>query len=223
MDEALPLWLRVRRTLGRTRRRFHFDPYDVFVRPVPESGTGPELPEGYIFRWATPADIEGCDEYHTDLDERERREGAKRLGFGHKAVVVTAREGGPIVFSMWVNPRNLNVPGMIKRRLGAHQSFIYKAFTSPDHRGQKLYGAGMQYVLADMAREGKTELVGYAHTKKRISRKGLARLRFESVGRAYQLFVPGWQRTYVTKKLASYFPEKAPRSGVMTAEGIAQQ
>lgn len=214
----VPLALRARKLLGRVRRRFTVDHYDVFVRAV-EPGLF-EPPPGYAFRFGSEADVLGCDEHHTELDLRERREGAQRLGFGHR-VVLGLREG-LVVFTMWVNPRNINIPGSIKRRLGPHQSFIYKAFTSPEHRGKKLYGAGMRFVLADMVREGKTELVGYAHVKKRVSRKGLASLDFRSVGGFTDVDFPLWRHTFVSAALARTFPEPLERSNVMRTSRPAQ-
>lgn len=211
--EASPsLLVRARKALGRARRRFSIDHFDVFVRAV-EPDLVFEPPEGYAFRFGTPEDVERCDPFHTELDERERREGVRRLGFGHR--VVLGLSGERVVFTMWVNPRNINIPGSIKRRLRPDQSFIYKAFTSPEHRGRRLYGAGMRFVLADMAREGKRELVGYAHVRKRVSRKGLASLHFRSVGGFTDIDFPGWRRTLVSRELAARFPEALERSHVM--------
>ncbi|MEW6073496.1 MAG: hypothetical protein AB1726_13010 [Planctomycetota bacterium] len=201
---------RIRKILGRIRRRFVLDTYDVFARRIPAVPEDLGAPDGYEFSWGSAADVAGCDEHHTELDEKERREGIVRLRLGHRVVV--AKRDGEVVFSMWENPRNLNVPGLIKRRLGAHQSFIYKAFTSPDHRGRRLYEAGMRFVLGALAAEGKRELVGYAHVKKRISRQGLAALRFDSVGRVRLLAGPGWRRAFVSRRLAERFPEPLPRS-----------
>ncbi len=212
--EREPLWLRVRHALGRIRRRFSTDRFDLFVRPVQSEDRGFAPPSGYRFAWATREDVSRCDEYHTELDERERLEGVARLGFGHRAVIAFA--GDTAVFTMWVNPRNVNVPGALKRRLAPHQAFIYKAYTSPEHRGKSLYKAGMRFVLADMAAEGKTELVGYAHVKKRISRKGLTALDFESRGRFYQVELPGWCHTFVSRDLAAHFPEVTPRSDALS-------
>lgn len=212
---ALPLPTRVRKLLGRVRRSFQLDRFDIFARPVPDSGAF-QSPDGYTFSWAAEGDIDACDEFHTELDENERRLGEARLGFGHLAVL--ARDAaGTVVFSMWVNPRCLNVPGEVKRRLGEHQWFIYKAFTSPEHRGRKLYQAGMRFTLAEMARRGLTELVGYAHVKKQVSRKGLARLDFEERGRYWALSVPGWNRTLLSSRLRKCFPDAVPRSDVLTA------
>jgi len=207
--QPLALPTRLRKLLGRIGRRFEVDRFDVFARPVGDEFTAPE---GYVFRWATEDDIRRCDPYHTELDERERIEGAARIAFGHRAVI--ALSGDEIVFSMWENPRNLNIPGHVKRRLGEHQSFIYKAFTSPEHRGRKLYEAGMRFVLREMEAQGKRELVGYAHVKKKISRKGLATLGFHSLGRFLTVTVPGANHTFVSRELARRFPDELPRSGV---------
>lgn len=212
--EREPLRLRVRHALGRIRRRFSIDKFDLFARAVQSEDRRFAPPTGYRFAWATPEDISRCDEHHTELDERERREGVARLGFGHRAAVAFA--GNTAVFTMWVNPRNANIPGALKRRLDPRQAFIYKAFTSPEHRGKGLYGAGMRFVLADMASEGKTELVGYAHVKKRISRKGLTALDFESRGRFYQVALPGWGHTFLSRKLEGHFPEATPRSDALS-------
>ena len=212
--------LRVRRLLGRVRRRFAVDTFDVFVRPVPEDARF-EPPAGYEFRFGTADDVARCDPHHTELDERERREGARRLGFGHRVVVAEtalAEAAGTIVFTMWVNPRNLNVPGLLKRALAPTQWFIYKAFTSPEHRGRKLYESGMLFVLHEMRAAGLEELVGYAHVNKGVSRKGLAALQFTSAGRATRVDWPGFRRTRLSPELAARFPREVPRSGVMMAE-----
>ncbi len=199
---------RIRRALGAVRRSVSVDTFDVFVRSVTEEDRAFRDPPGYRFAFATAEEIDGCAVRHTELDERERREGIERIRAGHRATV--AFHGSTIVFSMWVNPRNLNVPLHVKRRLRPHQAFIYKAFTSPDHRGKGLYEAGMRFVLADLARRGQTELVGYAHVKKAISRKGLAALRFESIGRFTRLSLAGWHRTFVSAKLAAHLPPVEP-------------
>jgi len=210
--------VRLRRLLGRVRRRFVVDSYDVFLRPVPADASC-AAPEGYEFRFGTAQDVERCDPLHTELDERERRAGVRRLALGHR--VVLALHGpapGTAVFSMWVNPRSLNVPGLMKRALGQGQWFIYKAFTSPEHRGRKLYESGMRFVLAEMRRTGLTELVGYAHVKKAVSRKGLATLDFASAGRVTQIAWPGLSLTLVSRELRQRFPREVPRSGAGTAE-----
>jgi len=192
-----------RKILGRIRRSFQLERFDVFTRAVPLE---PEFvaPPGYVFRWGTEDDVEGCDPFHTELNSYERRTGKGRLRKGHG--VVLGLYGDEVVFSMWANPRNLNVPGLMKRRLSPEQWFIYKAFTSPEHRGSGLYEAGMQFVLDEMGGQGLRELVGYAHTKKAISRKGLARLRFENVGPVYSLRAPGVRKIFLSRALAASFP-----------------
>ena len=211
MGEEAPLSLpaRLKKLLGRIRRGFTIDTFDVFTRAVPAELCC-EPPAGYVFAWGTTADVERCDPRHTDLDPRERREGALRLGLGHRVVIAFHR--GEPVFSMWVNPRNLNVPGLVKRRLAAHQWFIYKAFTSPEHRGRKLYETGMLFVLAEMATLGLKELVGYAHVKKTVSRKGLAALEFGSAGRVTQIDWPFFATVRVSRELAARFPRSVPRT-----------
>ena len=210
--ESRPLHVRFRKFLGRLRRRFNVDRYDVFLREVPAEDAPLASPAEYGFAWGTPEDIAGCDEFHTELDERERRAGVARLGYGHKVVV--AFHGDEIVFSMWVNPRNLNVPGLMKRALAEDQWFIYKAYTSPDHRGKKLYQSGMRFVLSEMRAAGKRQLVGYAHVKKRISRRGLAALSFTSGGRAVQYDCPGLRRVSLSSELVRAFPRALEPSGV---------
>ena len=210
--EARPLHVRLRKWLGRIRRRFIIDRYDIFLRAVPEEDAPSGSPVDYRFAWGTPEDIAGCTEYHTELDERERLAGVARLGYGHRVVV--AFHGEDIVFSMWVNPRNLNVPGLMKRALADGQWFIYKAYTSPDHRGRKLYKTGMRFVLAEMRGHGLSELVGYAHVKKAISRRGLAALSFTLGGRAVQYDCPGFRRTRLSSELLRAFPRALEPSGV---------
>jgi len=210
---ALPAPLvRVRKLLGRVRRAFAVDRYDVFVRRVPAEA-GFTDPEGYRFRWGTADEVLACDEFHTELDERERREGAARIGLGHRVVFGWA--GDLPVFSMWVNPRCLNLPGILKRALAPDQWFIYKAFTSPDHRGRKLYQSGMRFVLAEMRREGLEELVGFAHVKKTVSRKGLAAVDFEDAGRLVHVHWPMLEFVRVSPRLAQRFPKAVPPSGAL--------
>jgi hypothetical protein len=207
--------VRLRRMLGRVRRRFAVDTFDVFVRPVPREGAF-EPPAGYELRWGEASDVERCDPHHTELDERERREGARRIALGHRVVLGLSR--GTVVFTMWVNPRNLNVPGLMKRALAPGQWFIYKAYTSPEHRGRKLYESGMLFVLFEMRAAGLTELVGYAHVGKRVSRKGLAALAFESAGTATRVEWPLYSATRLSRRLEARFPRAVPRTGIMTAE-----
>jgi predicted GNAT family acetyltransferase len=198
-----------RKFLGRIRRSFQLERYDVFTRAVPLE---PEFvaPPGYVFDWGTEQDVDACRPFHTELNAYERRTGKARLRSGHGIVV--GLFDGEVVFSMWVNTRNLNVPGLVKRRLSPEQWFIYKAFTSPEHRGRGLYEAGMEFVLDEMGRQGLRELVGYAHTKKSISRKGLARLRFSCAGPIHTLQVPGLRRIFVSKQLEASFPDSEPQS-----------
>ncbi len=187
----------------------------------PAASGGFQPPAGYAFRWGTASDVERCDPLHTELDERERREGVRRLALGHRVVLGLhreARDEGTVVFTMWVNPRNLNVPGLMKRALGPGQWFIYKAFTSPEHRGKKLYESGMRFVLSEMRAAGLVELVGYAHVKKSVSRKGLAALEFASAGRATRVEWPGLAFTRLSRALAARFPRAVPRSGASPTE-----
>ncbi len=200
----------LRRLAGAVRWSFAFDLYDVFIREVLTSDAKFHPPEGYAFRFGTPEDLERCTPYHTELGERDRNHGQLRLDVGHRLVVGLADQLP--VFTMWINPRNLNVPGELKRRLEETQVFIYKAFTSPDHRGRKLYQAGMAFVLADLVATGGTELVGYAHLQKRASRGGLARLGFSSCGTYRVLGFRSLRRVLVSRQLHSKFPEAVPRS-----------
>jgi len=209
---AQPWWTPIRKTLGHVRRRFGVETFDVFRRAVPD-GLQVDVPEGYRFAWGTSQDISGANKHDTELDAHERDLGVARLGLGHR-VVVGFHCDRP-VFTMWANPRQLNVPGLLKRKLAPHQWFIYKAYTSPDHRGKKLYETGMRFVLFEMKKAGMSELIGYAHVKKRISRKGLARLAFESVGVVRQFRAPGWLWTRVSRDLQCYFPDSTPRSGIL--------
>jgi hypothetical protein len=203
----------VRGALGRVRRALVFDTFDVFRRRVGERDRAFVNGTPYEMRWATAADVAGCQERHTELDERERREGIARLAMGHSCVIARA-PGGDVVFSMWMNPRNINIPGHIKRRLGPQQAFIYKAFTSPDHRGRKLYELGMRFVLAELAKEGKSELLGYAHVNKAVSRKGLAAVEFESIGRFQRVGVTGFTRVFVSSRLREVLPGALSSSGL---------
>lgn len=210
--------VRLKKLLGRIRRRFALDVYDVFRRPVPDEARF-ESPAGYVFSFGGAADVERCDPFHTELDAAERAAGVRRLALGHQVVVGTWN--GTPVFTMWVNPRNLNVPGLLKRRLNRGQWFIYKAFTSPEHRGKRLYESGMRFVLAEMRSRGLSELVGYAHVKKTVSRKGLSALAFESAGKAVQVNFPAFSRTFLSRALVASFPEPVPRSGALDAPADA--
>lgn len=201
----------LRRAIGRLRWSVVWDTFDVFVRDVVPADSPFEAPPGYVFGWGTADDVRGCEQHHTELGERDRERGAERLGIGHRVVV--ARSGSTIVFTMWVNPRHLNVPGYVKRALSPGEVFIYKAYTSPDHRGRKLYQAGMRFVLADLAERGARRLVGYAHVAKDVSRAGLDRLGFRSLG---TFTGRGFRRPFVVRlsqELRAAFPVAVARSG----------
>lgn len=189
------------------------DTYDVFVRDVAPADGVFEAPEGYRFDWGHAEQVRELDPYHTELDAADREHGAQRLEkLEHRLVIGAAN--GVAVFTMWVNPRNLNVPHYVKRALGSHQVFIYKAFTSPDHRGRRLYQAGMRFVLADLAERGLTQLVGYAARAKKVSRAGLSRLEFRTAGSfsGYGYGRPQFVRT--SAELRANFPTVVPRAGL---------
>jgi hypothetical protein len=205
-------WLRPRRALGRLRHRFVWDTYDVFAREVLPADAELEVPAGYRVRFGDPRDLSRCTAEHTELSPRDREVGAQRLEIGHRLVVVVEETDTP-VFTMWVNPRHLNVPGLVKRRLRPDQVFIYKAFTSPHHRGRRLYQLGMRFVLQDLQARGLRELVGYAHLAKDVSRRGLAATGFRDVGRFRAI---GWRTkpwVLADATLRANFPAAVPRSG----------
>jgi hypothetical protein len=202
----------LRKTASRVRWNVVWDTYDVFVREVREGDDVFTAPDGYTFRWGTRDDVLSCEAHHTELDATDRANGAERLRLEHR--VVMARHDETTVFTMWVNPRNLNVPHYVKRQLHPHQVFIYKAFTSPEHRGRKLYQAGMRFVLAHLATRGSTEVVGYAARAKKISRAGLGRLDFRTAGsfKGYGYGSPAFVRE--SKDLVRAFPITIARTGL---------
>ena len=217
LDTRPGLLLRGRKLLGRIRYSWEVNRYDVFSRAVTPADAAFEDPPGYRFFWAEPRDVLRFDPFHTEMELEDRRAGAERLSIGHRCAA--AASGGLAVFTMWLNPRNINIPGDIKRRLKPDQAFIYKAFTSPEHRGRKLYENGMRFVLHNLRLEEKRELIGYAHVKKAISRKGLEALGFEKLGRYYALNTPIYQRAFVTPALAACFPERVARTSTPRAAG----
>lgn len=204
---------RLRAGASRLYWNLHRDRYDVFVRPVRAEDARFEAPPGYRFVFAEPAQLSSCATEHTELNARDREHGQRRLELGHQ-LVLALDAAGTAVFSMWINPRNLNVPGQLKRALAPHQAFIYKAFTSPAHRGKRLYQAGMGFVLADLHRRGLTELVGYAHTSKDSSRAGLARLEFTAIGHYRVLGYGSSVGVWLSPSLRQRFPRAVPRSGL---------
>lgn len=207
-----PPWKRLRRTASRLRWSLAADLFDVFVREVTAQDAELQVPEGYRFHYGDTADLARCKLEHTELNQNDIENGQRRLGSDHR-VVLGEWEGEP-VFSMWVNPRHLNVPGHLKRKLSKHQAFIYKAYTSPEHRGRKLYQAGMAFALADLAARSQSELVGYAHIKKQASRAGLDRLGFHSVGTYRAIGLRPNERVIPSRALNKRFPIRVPRSGV---------
>lgn len=208
-----PLGL-LRRAAGAVRWSFVNDRFHVFVRTVTDDHASFEAPEGYRFDWGTAEDVLACEEFHTELGLADREAGAARLELDHRVVIGFDLESGRAVFSMWVNPRNLNIPGAIKRALAADQVFIYKAFTSPEHRGRKLYQAGMRFVLHDLRQRGGREVVGYAHLAKRASRGGLGALGFDSVGGFATRGFRRWQRSFPDADLTARFPRTVARTGL---------
>lgn len=211
---AEPAQVGLRRALSRLYWNLHWDRFDVFVRPVSTADADFRAPAGYRFVFGGADLLSRCEALHTELDARDRERGARRLELGHRLVLGLTEPGGLPVFSMWVNPRNLNIPGQQKRALNPEQQFIYKAFTSPQHRGHKLYQAGMAFVLQDLCRRGQRELVGYAHTDKHSSRAGLARLGFESVGHYRAVGYGRHQLILNSPALLRRFPRRVPRSGL---------
>lgn len=201
----------LRKGLSKLRWSIVWDTFDVFVRDVAPEHADFAGPSGYSFSFGTADDVRAFEQRHTELADQARERGARRLEIGHRVVV--ARSADTAVFTMWINPRHLNVPGFVKRRLASDEVFIYKAFTSPDHRGKKLYQAGMRFVLADLARAGQRRLVGYAHVNKDVSRAGLDALGFRSVGTFTGRGLVRPFHVGVSRELQAAFPHAVPRSG----------
>ncbi len=202
---------RLRRALSDLRWSVHNDRHDAFVRNVlPADCERPQV-EGYELRFGTDADLDCATLHDTELTPACIEHGRRRLEIGHQFVVATS-DGLP-VFTMWINPRHLNVPGELKRKLKDDEVFIYKAFTSPDHRGKRLYPAGMALVLSDLAQRSMRRLVGYAHVKKGASRAGLARVGFETAGSWRTVGFKGLRRALCDREFESNFPVRVARSG----------
>ncbi len=202
----------LRRLLSAIRWSLVFDRFDVYARGVLATDRDFRAPDGYQFRFGDAQLLDRAQLRHTDLKPLDLEHGRLRLESGHQ--LVCGLHADTPVFTMWVNPRNLNVPGELKRRLNPDQVFIYKAFTSPDHRGRKLYQAGMSFVLAELAQSGRREVIGYAHTGKRASRSGLDRVGFTSIGHYRVCGVRERRRILVSARLDRRFPERVARSGV---------
>lgn len=201
----------LRRALSDLRWSIHNDLHDAFVRNVLPADLEPPKVQGYELRFGTAADLDRATLHDTELTPRCIEHGRRRLEIGHR-LVVACWDGLP-VFTMWVNPRNFNVPGQVKRKLQHDEVFIYKAFSSPDHRGKRLYQAGMALVLCDLAENSMRRLVGYAHVKKGASRAGLARVGFEAAGGWRTVGFKGLHRALCDREFESNFPEQVPRSG----------
>ena len=79
--EALPRALqRLRKLLGRARRRFALDTFDVFGRRVTDEDAEFRAPDGYVFRWGDPEDVLEADVVHTELDAEERAIFSRQVG-----------------------------------------------------------------------------------------------------------------------------------------------
>lgn len=69
----------------------------------------------------------------------------------------------------------------------ANAAYMYKAFTHPDYRGRRLYGAGMALALKALEERGITKLVTTVHTNNFASLASCRRLGYEQIGRIWTL------------------------------------
>jgi len=94
----------------------------------------------------------------------------------------------------WIEPEHCYGFGL---KMPAHVAYMYKGFTHPDYRGQRLHGAVMGLALREFATHGVNALISTVEWTNDASMKSCARLGYRRLGVMAQARFAGcpWYRT----------------------------
>lgn len=145
-------------------------------------------PADFIFRFLTPADIAGMVGNENELDETH----VARAAAGYDLCYAALKEGRLAAYGWYaLNCIEGEHCDCVALSFPADVAYMYKGFTHPDFRGQRLHGYAMRLALEALAAErgirGLISTVGWLNWP---SLKSCERLGYERLGRMTRI---GWK------------------------------
>lgn len=106
---------------------------------------------------------------------------------------------------------------------GDRYVYMYKGFTHPDHRGQRLHAIGMTLALQQYLRRGFKGLVSYVESNNFASLNSVRRMGYEIFGSVYALRIFGIHLTHASAGWQSHGVriERAERKAVSGTGALA--
>lgn len=156
--------------------------------------TAASLP-GFEFRFLTPAELEV---YARDPANDLEPELVARAADGRNSCFA-ALDGNRLAAygwyaCQWIEPEHCYGFGL---KMPPHVAYMYKGFTHPDYRGQRLHGAVMGLALREFATRGVNALISTVEWTNDASMKSCARLGYRRLGVLAQARIAAcpWRRT----------------------------
>lgn len=91
----------------------------------------------------------------------------------------------------WYSTVPTMVSDDLRLRFDARHVYMYKGFTDPDYRGQRLHAIGMSWALKLYRERGSQGLVSYVDANNFDSLRSCARMGFQTVGQIYFMRTAG--------------------------------
>jgi hypothetical protein len=126
-----------------------------------------------------------------------------------------AFEGDTLVSYGWYSTQPTAVDDRLELSFDSAYAYMYKGFTVPSHRGQRLHGIGMAKALEAYAREGKKGLVSYVEATNFASLKSCERLGYREFGKVACMRVGGRTVIRATRGCAAYRFELLERAAAL--------
>jgi ribosomal protein S18 acetylase RimI-like enzyme len=113
-------------------------------------------------------------------------------------------EEGKVVSYGWYSTRPTEVTDDLELRFDPSYAYMYKGFTLPSHRGQRLHGIGMARALRALTEEGLKGLVSYVRSNNFASLKSCYRMGYKDFGQIVIVRFRGRVRSYATRGCSRY-------------------
>jgi len=110
------------------------------------------------------------------------------------------RDGELVASSGWYSKESVPIDEYFSIRFSDQYTYMYKGFTSPDHRGEYLHAYGMAQALVKVADDGKRGLISYVEVDNLASLRSCVRLGYKIFSSCILLRVFG--KSYVMRSPA---------------------
>ena len=107
------------------------------------------------------------------------------LAKGDQCYAIT--EGDRLASYGWYSVEPTMISDELQLHFDPHRMYMYKGFTDPDYRGQRLHAIGMTWALKHFVERGSEGLVSYVDANNFDSLRSCYRMGYQDVGQIYFL------------------------------------